>query len=557
MLSAIAVTQPSVADSGRPVVARENARTSPPSASSAIEVVPASPLAKRLPLLVLPTEQRVTDSLAALADQLGEQVGLSREENESDGDFVRRLVTTIAKLAPEERSALQGKLTQLVKVLQQDTLLYALRDAAGPDGPRLSADPETVWSADQDPGARRVTSSYAQNSDAVRLSAEPAPLPGPRGTPLPDSGPQARVEIRQEPAKISTTAGTPIEQRTEGVRGTSAVQFPASLGPTIAQVELSHPAKGHEALLSNASRSEPASAIAPKLRVAPTPTRIDGMDVSAGKEPPSEGESAGIGDIVRGHAVRPEDVGTRNTGPGSRTASVDADRALPVTRDRPTSRFHVEEGQGVVPPGLNAGFPAWPENPESDADPTAALIRLLKHVLAHEEETTTGSAEMSSRTTIASGVRDRKAGASTPAAPFSHEAAGDEAREVRSQPAPMGDTPVLPSGSTEGRLPAATALRDNPAFPFFGYLLFEDDVTPTEQARKRSQGEEHGGGDDGPRENGSEGRPGSGQTSGEEEEGEGEDDVHKNVDAAAIAEPISAFGGETVLTHYLTMSTLA
>lgn len=559
MLPAIAVIQSSVTDSSRPAVVRERTPTSPPSTSPDSEVGSASTttpsLGKRLALLVLSTAQRMTDDLSALADQLGEQVGLSREVNESDGDFVRRVVAAIAKLVPVERSALESKLAQLVKALQQDTLLYTLRNAAGPGGESVSAAPDVAWSAEPDTGERRLASSYGQNSDANQLSSEPEPLSGLRRAPSPNSGPQARTEIRQESSRMAAAAGTPSEQRAEGGRGATAAQRPASIDPIIAQVKPSRPAEGQEAFLSDASRPEPTSMVLPKLHLAPTPTRIDRMDVSAGKEPPSEGASAGIGDNVRGHAVRPEDVGTRNAGQGSRTASVEADRALPVTRDRLISRFHAEEGRGIVPPGLNAGFPAWPEKPESDADPTAALIRLLKHVLAHEEETTTGSAEMSFRTTIASGVQDRAAGPSTPAAPPSDQADGDEAREVRSQPTPMGDTPAPPWGSTEARLPAATALRENPILPFYGYLLFEDDVTHTEQERKRSRDDERGGGDERRREDGSEGRPGLGQTSGPEEEDE--DDVQKNVEAAAIVDPVSAVGGETVLTEYLTTSTLA
>ncbi len=103
-------------------------------------------------------------------------------------------------------------------------------------------------------------------------------------------------------------------------------------------------------------------------------------------------------------------------------------------------------------------------------------------------------------------------------------------------------------------MPAATFLRDNPAFPFFGYSLFEDDALFSEQEAKRRQGGEQDGDDDRLGDDESEDQPGSGEATGSEENRE--DDVDEEVGDEAIADPASALGNETVLTHYLTMSTL-
>ncbi len=202
-------------------------------------------------------------------------------------------------------------------------------------------------------------------------------------------------------------------------------------------------------------------------------------------------------------------------------------------------------------PDVSPGSPGWLEEPEGDPD-IAALARLLKHVLEHEEQTA-GPAETLARMAIVAAARDRKAETSTPAASLGQEAGGDEIGEVRSQSALPGDVPLPLPGTVEGRMSAATLPRDNPAFPFFAYALFEDDTVSSEQATKRGRGGEQDGKDDRRGEDGSDGRRGSGQTSGEDN---GENDVDEEVDDEAIADPVSPVGGETVLAHYLTMSML-
>ncbi|HLP69273.1 MAG TPA: hypothetical protein VK181_17285 [Rhizobium sp.] len=506
----------------------------------------------RLAILVLSAQERVAGNLAGLAERLGEELGLFRGENESNGSFVGRLLQAIGRVPKEERIALGRQLAQLVKGLRLETVISPLRNPAGLEAARTAMALETSAGNDPDPVVGRVVSSYRQNGDQISLSTRPAPASDPHqvSPPIADSPEGSGAKI--DKADATAPAKAMLQQGAEPVRGTTAAAPSAgNIEGTATREELPGRASEYGPVLSDGPPSRAPSAASTHPQLSLPQTDAERTEATHGQEP---GERSVSDDgSVRDRSVRRDHSGMRTTVSGARSAIVEVEGTSPVMRHRPPERPYTEGRDGVLRPGLNTRLFPLPAGLEELSD-ALDVARLLSHLPEHEGRAATGHAEMPNRTPIAAAEQDHKAATSVPVPSLSEETGGDESREVRSQSVLSGDVPAPPPGSTEGRLPAAMFLRDNPAFPFFGYTLFEDDTVSSGEETKRGRGDEQDGNDDRRGEDGSEDQPGSGETSGSE--GNGENDVDEDIGDEAIADPASALGSETVLAHYLTMSTL-
>lgn len=558
MLPAASAIHSSMADTPLPVSRSEASRTmTSPSTSAELGTASISrrspSLEGRLTILVLLAQERIVGNLAGLADRLGERLGFSRGKNESNGSFVVRLLLAINGLPKEERSALGSQLAQLAKGLRLETVLSALRNPAGLDAATIAIALEASRGNDPDPAAGRVVSSYRQNSEQAPWSTRAASSYVPQRVSPSLSASQEGSGAEIDMADGTAAAKATFQREAGAVRGVAAAAPSAgNIEGTATHEELPGRAKEYGPLVFDEPRSKtPPIASARRQLSLPQPDASRTV-APRGREPGERAPVGDAGDIVRDRTMRSGDVRMRTSEPRRWPASIETDGAFAAVRNRLPPGAYPEGGEGVVPPGLSPGFPGWLDEPEGDPD-IAALARLLKHVLEHEEQTA-GSAETPARKAITAAAPDRKAETSTPAASLGQEAGGDEIREARAQSTLPGDAPAPPPVTAEGRMPAAALLRDSPAFPFFGYALFADDAVFSEEAAKRGRSGEQDRDDDRRGEDGSEERLGSGQTTGSEENGE--NDVDEEVDDEAIADPVSALSGETVLAHYLTMSML-
>lgn len=559
MLSAVTAKHSSVADAPLPGSGREASRMMMSSSASA-ELVTA-PISRRSPspegrlaILVLSAQERVAGNLAGLAERLGEELGLFRGENESNASFVGRLLEAIARVPKEERIALGSQLARLVKGLRLETVLSALRNPAGLEAARTAMALEASGRNDPDPVAGRVVSSYRQNGDQIPLSTRPAPASDPQQVSPPISDLPERSGSKIDKADGTAPAKAMLRQGAEPVRGaTVAAPSAGNIGGTATREELPGRASEYGPVLSDGPPSRASSPASTHSQLSLPQADAERTETTHGQEPGERSVSDDADGSVRDRPVQRDHSGMRTTVSGARSAIVEIEGTSSVMRHRPPEGPYTERRDGALRPGLNTRLLPLPAGLEelSDAIPVA---HLLSHVPEHGGQAATGSAEMPNRTPIATAVQDHKAATSVPVVSLDEEAGRNENGEVRSQPRLSGDAPAPLPGTTEWRLPAVTLWRDNPAFPFFGYSLFEDDTVSSAEETKRRRGDEQDGNDDRRGENGSEDRPGSGEASGSE--GNGENDVDEDIDDEAIADPVSALGSETVLAHYLTMSTL-
>lgn len=114
-------------------------------------------------------------ALRTIATQLGDVLGMTRGEAESDAAFAQRLAGAIRNLPEASRAAVEKMISQALKTVQLQTLLEVLDSPAGVQAARIAALLEGGRGRDGEAVTRNVLESYHQNegedADAV---ADPA-----------------------------------------------------------------------------------------------------------------------------------------------------------------------------------------------------------------------------------------------------------------------------------------------------------------------------------------------------------------------------------------------
>ena len=154
-----------------PVAANLRPQGAPPQAANGLEQNAA--IAGRLNILILSSQERMSESLAMLVNLLGNRLGIERREGESGSGYAARLVQALGELSPQARQSVQRQLTQMFAGLQLRTLMEAFRNPVGPEAATLAIYLEHYRTKDKDLATRTVVTSYRQNSGEARAGAIP------------------------------------------------------------------------------------------------------------------------------------------------------------------------------------------------------------------------------------------------------------------------------------------------------------------------------------------------------------------------------------------------
>ncbi|MCQ2005882.1 hypothetical protein [Rhizobium sp. NRK18] len=138
-------------------------------------------------------------ALRTIATQLGDVLGMTRGDAESDSAFAQRLAAAIRNLPAASRAAVEKMISQALKTVQLQTLLEVLDSPAGVQAARIAALLEGGRARDGEAVTRNVLESYHQNEgeDADAVAEPLRQTPQSRGE-APAAGSPARPAATQQ-----------------------------------------------------------------------------------------------------------------------------------------------------------------------------------------------------------------------------------------------------------------------------------------------------------------------------------------------------------------------
>jgi hypothetical protein len=157
-------------------------------------------------------------ALRTIATQLGDVLGMTRGDAESDAAFAQRLAAAIRNLPEASRAAVEKMISQALKTVQLQTLLEVLDSPAGVQAARIAAVLEGGRARDGEAVTRNVLESYHQNegedADAVAEPLRQAPQPRGEASAAGSAARPAATQQQQAPrleqqvsAQVAAVAG--------------------------------------------------------------------------------------------------------------------------------------------------------------------------------------------------------------------------------------------------------------------------------------------------------------------------------------------------------------
>ena len=208
----------------------------------------------RINVLSLSSQAHLAQGLSVFAEAVGSYLKISRREGESLVDYAQRLVEGLKSLTPQQRTALEQAITQLVRGITLKMLTEILKNPIGPEAARLNAYMQSSPFPDRDPAARAVVSSYRQNAAAEMPAGTTNSLRPPTLPALGTSGAQAQaISNSQQPMASGTGVAAAAIQP-----GLSAGQAPTA-GRVQVDAELADVQPSSQEQMSDSSKSPPAA----------------------------------------------------------------------------------------------------------------------------------------------------------------------------------------------------------------------------------------------------------------------------------------------------------
>ncbi|MGR6467291.1 hypothetical protein [Rhizobium sp. PAMB 3182] len=176
-------------------------------------------------------------ALRTIATQLGDVLGMTRGEAETDAAFAQRLAAAIRNLPAASRAGVEKMITQSLQTIQLQTLLEVLDSPAGVQAARVAALLEGGRGRDGEAVTRNVLESYHQNegedADAV---VDPArrPLQTPGEPPFAGSATRPATATPAPTAARAEQQG-PVQPAMAARADDEASALPANLKNTSAQ----------------------------------------------------------------------------------------------------------------------------------------------------------------------------------------------------------------------------------------------------------------------------------------------------------------------------------
>jgi hypothetical protein len=173
-------------------VAAASAKQTPANATTT-----AASLFARANLASLSSELQFAQNISVLADAIGKLLKMPKQDGETASVYVQRLTTTMATLAPAQRTALEAQIAKVLPGLNLSILIETLKNPTGPQAAHLALLLETAPHKGRDLAANAVVSSYRQNVGAESGSKPRDPAQIPAGRPINQTMQGPLQEVRQ------------------------------------------------------------------------------------------------------------------------------------------------------------------------------------------------------------------------------------------------------------------------------------------------------------------------------------------------------------------------
>lgn len=543
MFTPVSITQTFGAESGRATMTKvidPAMVASPPMTVSMVSSLqlPSSIEARLALTLVLSMQQRLIDDLIALADVTGQRIGLFREEGESNSSFLGRLLEAIVERPEENRDLLAPRRVQIATGLPTNVLLSTLRTPARAEAARLAISLE--MNRNRDTAAGRVVLLYKQDGQQFASTPRSTILQEPNANYPAATAVQPRLVAQSVPK--DQASADPVLSEYGGVASELVAARPGvSAGVATAKVKV--------ALEGSFGPTSKQYGCPPRVSL---DERLKSVDSGGGEALPEAADGkirSTPAEIARSIAAAAPD---RPVGLGSAAASPVLQRAFPGEPDTGQALFLALSS---LLDGLARSLSADIGDADSRPD---AVARLLRHALDSAGYSSTG-AEVPDLSRHGIAVKSSAVQESATLAPLSAEPAGPDAEGVppvvrRAKDTSMAALAALTEGQADTRV--TTAPRDGMVFSFPVYYATEDDTDYTERRAKRGRDGEHSDGDESPREDMSDDRRGSGSATRRDGDEADDDEEGEVANATAPGAAETPGGGETVLAHYLSMSSL-